>query len=118
MNGPEKLDEAFKVAKAHALSVLKGAIEQQLGSSGETYGMEVVQGGDFLAFYEDLRAREFQLPSTPIPDPETGEPVGEIPGEFVTINVLEMLRGINPRLAEQYDREFERQTQHIADRVG
>ena len=116
---PEFLEQVEREAVEYTRWRLEGLSEGMLGDDGQTYGQLPLKGADYIAWYNDLREREVQLPGDPQLD-ENGEPMLDeqdlpilLPGPVVTIHVLEMLRGINPKMAERFDRQAEREQQKI-----
>jgi hypothetical protein len=123
--GPEKLELASQRAVDHGADTMLAALELQLGPDGNAYGqLPVRNGGDFIDFYNDLRERDFEVPGPPQVD-ENGEEVLDeegnpilLPGPTVKISVLRMLRGVNPKLAEQLDRQFRKEMERVQERVS
>lgn len=91
----------------------RGIWRALMGDDGQAANSRQLVGADFLAFYNDLVSHEetFPIPMQNPADPE-GEPVIiQAPAEVRTMEHLEV---VNPKLAEQYHREAERQIAKLA----
>jgi hypothetical protein len=80
----------------------KDIIEELLGPDGESYGDEPSRGADFLAWYT-------WLVEHPGVWPDGSPQLNALTGQPEMVRTMDHLRIVNPQLAEQYDREFERE---------
>ena len=102
-----------------------GVADALMGEDGEVYGDSSSNGADFLNFYKDL---EEHIEPVPVPLPpgmdeesmaiaaqNAGVEIGTLPDGQpalmipMPIRVLDHLRVVNPRYAEQLDRQYERE---------
>ncbi len=86
---PEFMDKVVERATELCITVTEGALDQLEGRRGAAYGLVPLKGAEFLFDYVDMRDR----------------------------GVLDMLRDIAPKHAEELDREANREFAKFNERA-
>jgi len=107
-------------AKEQVLLRALGVVDSITGDDGEFWSASNLSGGDFIAYYNDLVEHIAPVNGAPILD-ENGEQVVDELGipAFEQIpmphRVLDHLRVISPKFAEQLDRQYEREIARMVE---